>query len=255
VHAVAEQPQLASVFVFSQPFAALLSQSWVPAPHATHEPDEQVCVVVHAEVAQVVPQLASVLIAFSQPLAALVSQSMLPAAQAAHAPVVVLQVWLVVQAVARQPQLASVFVFSQALAALPSQSSTPAAQVTHAWAEQVWLVEHADVAHVVPQLASVLVAFSQPFAKLPSQSSVLAPHATQAPPVQVWLGVLQAADVQPQFASVFVFSQPSAAPLQSEKPALQTTEHAPVPEAQLAVPFAPLHAPAQQNPAHRPPVH
>jgi hypothetical protein len=38
VHAVFEQPQLAFVFVFSQPLAALASQSSVPAVHALHTP-------------------------------------------------------------------------------------------------------------------------------------------------------------------------------------------------------------------------
>jgi hypothetical protein len=161
-------PQLPlSLMDFSQPFAALASQSSVPAAHAPHAPAVvHDWLVVQAVLEQ--PQLASVFV-FSQPFAALLSQSSVPLAQAPHAPVLVLQVWAVVQAVAEQPQLASVFVFSQAFAALPSQSSVPAAHVAHAPELHVWLVVQAAVEHVVPQLASVLIAFSQPFGRLPSQ--------------------------------------------------------------------------------------
>jgi hypothetical protein len=85
--------------------------------------------IVHEAVAQVVPQLVSVLIVFSQPLAALASQSWVPAAQAVHAPAV--QVWPVVQTECAQPQFASVLVFSQPLAALASQSCVPVAHAAH----------------------------------------------------------------------------------------------------------------------------
>jgi hypothetical protein len=42
VQAVLAQPQLVSVLDFSQAFAALVSQSIVPAPQAVHAPELQV---------------------------------------------------------------------------------------------------------------------------------------------------------------------------------------------------------------------
>jgi hypothetical protein len=67
-HTALEQPQLALVLDFSQPFAALPSQSIMPAEQAVHDCDAHVCDVVQAvALAQVVPQLASVLRARSQP--------------------------------------------------------------------------------------------------------------------------------------------------------------------------------------------
>jgi hypothetical protein len=74
----------------SQPFPALPSQSRVPAAHATHAPEEQVCTVLHAEVVHDVPQLWSVLMLFSHPLVE--SQSSVPAEHATHA--LPLQVWV-----------------------------------------------------------------------------------------------------------------------------------------------------------------
>jgi hypothetical protein len=73
---VPHAPQLVALLVVlvSQPFAALLSQSPVPAPHVAHAPAVQVWLVVQTEVGQVVPQLASVVVALSQPFGRLLSQ-------------------------------------------------------------------------------------------------------------------------------------------------------------------------------------
>jgi hypothetical protein len=66
--------------------AALPSQSFSPAPQAAQAPAVQVWLMVQAAVAQVVPQLASVLVIFSQPLTALLSQSSVPAPHTAQTP-------------------------------------------------------------------------------------------------------------------------------------------------------------------------
>ena len=74
------------------------------------------------------------------------------------------------------------------------------------------------VAQLVPQLVTELRARSQPLVAFASQSSVLAAHAVQDPELlHVLFGVEHALPGQPQFASVFAFSQLSAAlPLQSK---------------------------------------
>lgn len=51
---------------------------------------------------------------------------------------------------------------SQPFCAFPSQSSVPAPHDPHDPPEQVWLVVHVAVVHVVPQLESRLRDFSQP---------------------------------------------------------------------------------------------
>lgn len=76
----------------SQAFAALPSQSSVPAPHVVHAPPEHVWLVVHAAVVHDVPQLASVAVSFSHPFAIDPSQFSLPAGQLTHAPFV--HVWV-----------------------------------------------------------------------------------------------------------------------------------------------------------------
>jgi hypothetical protein len=72
----------------SQAFAALPSQSSVPAPHGAHAPLEHVWLDAHATVVHELPQLASVAMSFSQPLPIEPSQFRLPVGQFTHAPLV-----------------------------------------------------------------------------------------------------------------------------------------------------------------------
>jgi len=74
---------------------------------------------------------------------------------------------------------------SQPLAALPSQSCVAPEQAVQTPLAQVWLVLHAAVEQLVPQLESRFVAFSQPSDAEPLQSRVPAAHDTQAPPEQI----------------------------------------------------------------------
>jgi hypothetical protein len=137
----------------------------------------------------------------------------------------------------------------------------------HALDTHVFEVVPVLVAHVVPhapQLVAVVRLVSQPsVCLLPLQSPKFALQVPlQTPPEHVGVVMLALEHVVPHalqlVALVLMFvSHPSAAPpLQLPKPELHATEHVPVPEAQLAVPFAPVHAPEQQNPpAQVPPVH
>jgi hypothetical protein len=92
--------------------------------------------------------------------------------------------------------------YSQAFAALPSQSSVPPPHGEHAPLEHVWLVVHATVVHVVPQLASVAMSFSQPLPIEPSQFRLPVGQFTHAPLVHVCvLAVHATAEPQAPFES------------------------------------------------------
>jgi hypothetical protein len=244
--------------VFSQPFAALPSQSRVLAAQATQTPPEHFCPVVHVACAQ--PQFASVSVC-SQPFDVRPSQSDVRAAQAEQTPVAVLHVVFVAQTVPAQPQFESVLIFSQPFEPSPSQFRKPATHVgLHAEAEHVFADVCAFVVQILPHApqfdAFVARFISQPFEPMPSQLPYPPAHVglhTEAEQVfaVVCAFVVQTVPQAPQFDALFprLASQPLLAlPSQLPKPALQTTEHVPVPAAQLAVPLAPEHAPEQQFP-------
>jgi hypothetical protein len=154
------------------------------------------------------------------------------------------------------------------LAALPSQSSNPPPQAEHAPLAQLWAVEHAVVAHVVPQLESRLRGFSHPLVPEPSHSSVPVGHATQAPPLHVWVFAAQgtAASHCPLDEQVCTplpehclapgtHTPVHALPTQADETQVDAVPHCPLDE-QVCTPllehcFVPgVHTPVQAPPTH-----